>query len=327
MSDWRPCSDARIAAERARLLARARRYFDTRGVLAVDTPALGAATVTEPNIDSLVTEDGRFLQTSPEYYMKRLLAAGYPDIYSIGRVFRGAEEGRRHMAEFTMIEWYRHAMSLDEIVEDTLALIADILEAPDFADRVRVIDYAALFAATLGVDVLNDDVGRLVDCANADARLIDTLGNDRDAWLDLLLATRIVPGFSDGTCTVIRHFPASQGALARLCPDDRRVADRFEVFVGSVELANGYVELRDAAEQSARMHRDLEIRNRRGQLQPPVDHRLLAALEAGLPDCAGVALGFERLHMLAAGVADIHDVVTFAAEVPAHPARTKVAEG
>lgn len=312
MSDWRPRSDWRIAARRAALLERVRAYFAARDVLPVDTPALSPAAVTDPMIESIATTDGRYLATSPEFAMKRLLAAGYPDIYSICRVFRGGEAGRRHRAEFTMVEWYRLHFDLATIIDDTLGLIAHVLDRPALRDAAARYDYADLFCEYAGVDPLAAPLEDLIDAARPDPGLQSALGEQRSDWLDLLLATVIAPQLPRDRLTVVRHYPLAEGALARACPADGRVADRFEVFAGALELANGYVELVDAAEQARRFDDDLEQRRQRGLPTVPVDRRLLAALDAGLPECAGVALGFERLHMLADNVDDIREVIPFA---------------
>ena len=312
MTRWRPRCGAGLAQRRAAMLERARGYFSEHDVLPVDIPSLGSAGVTDPNIETMRAADGAFLQTSPEYYMKRLLAAGYPDIYSIGRVFREGEQGRQHLAEFTMIEWYRLGMSLSDIIDDTVQLISRMLERQELADSVGRHDYADLVLAVCDIDPLSAGVEQLATACNADESLTHALGNDRDAWLDCLLATRVAPQLPDGRITVVAHFPASQAALARLCPSDARVADRFEVFLGPVELANGYVELTDAQEQARRMRADNAIRARLGRIPVAADPLLLAALDHGLPECAGVALGFERLHMIAEGASDIREVICFA---------------
>lgn len=311
MSNWRPSTGADVAKQRAELLARTRAYFDEHAVLGVDTPALGETSVTDPNIESLRVTEGWYLQTSPEYHLKRLLAAGYPDIYSIARVFRGGEKGRRHLPEFTMVEWYRLGLNLDAIIADTLALIASVLQQAKLQIDASRDNYAELFATHLGLDAFSANCEELADAAAADDGLRTSLGDDRDAWLDLLMATKIATSFAPDSLHVVAHYPASQAALARLCPEDSRVADRFEIFFGHLELANGYVELRDADEQAQRMDTDLAVRNARGLPAVPRDSKLLAALQSGLPACAGVALGFERLHMVAAGVDDIRNVVSF----------------
>lgn len=314
---WRASSGAAVARQRAALLERARAFFARREILEVDTPALSQYTTSDPQIDGHRVEstDGRtlFLQTSPESYMKRLLADGYPDIYAICRVFRDGEVGKLHQPEFTMIEWYRHDFGLYAMATETVAFIADLLDEPALRD-VETFDYVAAFEEFADIDPLTAAVEALAAAANADAALRESLGDDRDAWLDLLLSTRVAEHFPSDRLTVLRHFPASQAALARVCPDDESVADRFEIFHGSTELANGFVELGDEAEQRRRIEADLEKRRAAGRPAVPVDDALLAALENGLPACAGVAIGFERLLMIAMNQNDIRDVVTFAFE-------------
>lgn len=246
--------------------------------------------------------------------MKRLLAAGYPDIYSICRVFRDGESGRRHQPEFTMIEWYRLDFELRVIVDDTLNLINASLDSDQLVENYVVYDYQDVFVEATGANPLTADIHELASAAQADDQLKQSIGDERDDWLDLLLATRVTPAFAADQLTVLRHYPASQAALARLCPDDSRVADRFEVFLGTVELANGYVELTDAAEQSRRIVAENEDRLRRGRPLRPHDSSLLAALRSGLPCCAGVAMGFERLQMIQEGTDDIRDVISFSFE-------------
>jgi len=295
------------------MLARARRCFADQDVLAVDTAALSPSAPTDPHIASMsVQAADSYLHTSPEFHMKRLLADGYPDIYTICRVFRDGESGRHHLPEFTMIEWYRHAMSLDAIIADTLHLIAAVLERPELVNSVSNRDYSSRFADIVAINPLDASIDQLADIVNADEQLRLSLGDDRDAWLDLIMATKIAPRFSMNSLTVVKHYPASQAALARFCPANTGVADRFEVYYGALELANGYVELNDAQELARRMDSDLAVRNRLGMPAVPRDEQLIAALESGLPDCAGVAMGFERLHMVAAGADDIRNLVCFA---------------
>ena len=314
MTDWQPASGPGAAARRARMKQRIRAYFAAAHVLEVDTPVLSPYAVSDPQIESLeITQcqvSGRplYLHTSPEFCMKRLLAADYPDIYSMCRVFRDGESGRLHQPEFTMLEWYRLGMGLDEIVADTVGVISAALDRDIDADTV---DYRDAFIAACGLDPFVADIASLADAAEADDALRAAVGNERDDWLDLVLATRVTPQFAPGHLTVLRHYPASQAALARLCPDDNALADRFEVFLGPVELANGYVELTDGEEQRRRIETDNVARRRRGRPVRPVDELLLAALESGLPDCAGVALGLERLLMLFNKTDDIANVITF----------------
>lgn len=318
MRDWRPLTEARVAMRRAALIERARDYFSDQGLLAVDTPALCRYATSDPNIASLGvrSEPGKdgYLRTSPEVYMKRLLASGYPDIYSICRVFRDGEAGRRHLPEFTMAEWYRLGFDLDAIIDDTVAFIAACINLPSLADNAERIDYADAMQRHAGIDVFADTTDAIVARATTEPGLRQALGDDRNAALDLLMAEAVAPRFEPDRLTVLQHYPASQAALARLCPGDERVADRFEVFCGDLELANGYVELTDAAEQRARIESDIAARERSGRSSLLADESLLAALDAGLPDCAGVAVGIERLHMVLDQADDIRDVITFATE-------------
>ena len=320
MSRWRPSSGPDTARRRAALLARARAYFASQQVLEVSTPALGRYAPSDPNIDCLTVDSdsaGRyFLHTSPEFCMKRLLAAGYPDIYSIGAVYRDGELGRRHAPEFTMLEWYRLGFSLADTIADATRLIAACLDAPELHESAEVIDYADACREFAAIDPFAAPVAELAARTNGDRQLRETMGDDRDAWLDLLMSIVVAPCLPADRLTVIRHYPASQAALARLCPQDSRVADRFEVFWGNMELANGYVELTDAVEQRRRIDNDLDKRQRSGLTVQPWDRTLIEALESGLPDCGGVAIGVERLHMLLEKSDDIRHVMTFAFETP-----------
>lgn len=314
---WRPSTSVDVARTRAALLDRIRDYFKTDDVLAVDTPALSQATVSDPNIDSLRVAgptpgaDTLFLHTSPEFSMKRLLADGYPDIYSICRVFRGGELGRGHQPEFTMVEWYRLGFDLASIVDDTLELIETALAERAPAAAPVELTYRQAFADAVGVDPVTGSVEALANAADGDEALRDSIGDDRNAWLDLLFSTTVADAFATDRLTVVTHFPAEQAALARLATDDPSVAERFEVFCGRMEIANGYVELTDESELRARFENDLVTRAARGAASVPLDEQFLHAMRAGLPDCAGVALGFERLHMVYADTRDIRDVISF----------------
>ena len=289
-------------------------YFDAHDILLVDTPALSTSAVSDPNIDSLSTtlrmsEDRYYLHTSPEFCMKRLLAAGFPDIGQICRVFRDGEIGRLHQPEFTMIEWYRRGFGLDDIMSDAESFVALLLDAPT-SNTVRL-SYREAFQASLEIDPLEATVEELRQRTDHDQSLGDALGDNRDDWLDYLLATRVAPTFDRNELTTLYHYPASQAALSRLCPQDERIADRFEIFVGDVELANGYVELTDYSEQAARFAKDQDTRRSRGAAVRPLDAKLVASLRSGLPDCAGVAVGMDRLLMLRAKAQDVRDVLHF----------------
>ncbi len=298
-------------------MRRIRAWFDAADMLEVDTPAFSRYAVSDTQIESfeiqrsLVSQRPIYLHTSPEVCMKRLLSAGYPDIFSICRVFRDGESGQRHQPEFTMIEWYRLGFGLQDIIDDTTKLIEAALGTDVLTENPDQYDYRDVFLQSANIDPLTATIDELTEAASADSELRKSLGDERDDWLDLLLATHVAPGFDNHRLTVLRHYPASQAALARLCPDDERVADRFEVFLGPLELANGYVELVDAEEQLQRMHADNANRRRRNRTVRPHDRLLLAALEAGLPASAGVAMGFERLQMVHDRTDDIRDVITF----------------
>jgi len=315
MTHWRPSSSQDVAERRTAMLDRARQYFSEQNMLAVDTPAVSRFAASDPNTESLAVRAGSgkqyFLNTSPEFFMKRLLAAGYPDIYSICRVFRDGESGRRHLPEFTMIEWYRLGFGLNAIIDDTTQLIASCLGDPGLIHNVVFYEYADAFQEFVGIDVFQATVNELSRLCTDDQRLQTDIGEARNTWLDLLLSTVVAPQFSRDQLTVLRHYPATQASLARICPDDDRRADRFEIFFGSLEIANGYVELTDATEQQQRFDADLETRRHAGHVANPWDPTLLAALESGLPDCAGVAVGLERLQMILEKTDDIRDVVTF----------------
>ena len=298
------------------MLQRLRAYFDAESVLEVDTPALSTTAVSDINIESLelrseLTNAPLYLHTSPEFCMKRLLASGYPDIYSICRVYRDGEAGRRHQPEFTMVEWYRLGFGLTDIIADTLKAIAMALDDSTLEDDILVVDYRNAFIKVCNVDPLQASIDDLANAADADAGLRRALGDARDDWLDLILTTKIAPTFAADKFTVLQHYPASQAALAQICPADASVADRFEVFMGPVELANGYVELTDTRIQAERIANDQAMRESRGQAVRPHDQPLLAALESGLPACAGVAMGLERLQMMHDKTDDIRNVLSF----------------
>ena len=303
---------------RAALYATVRAFFAARGVLEVETPIMSAAANTEPNIESFVTRfsgrvDGaareRWLRTSPEFPLKRLLAAGIGDCYELGRVFRDGEAGRRHNPEFTMLEWYRVGWDHHRLIGETVDLVLTALAASGRRTDVVQCTYRGLFVDGLGIDPFTATIDAL-RAPLADVR-IDADGLGRDDWLDLLLTHRLQPAFPRDRITVVRDFPATQAALARIRADDPPVAERFELYLGSNELANGYHELVDADEQRARFERDNLRRRARGQQALPIDERLLAALP-DMPACAGVALGMDRLLMWLAGTDAIADVLAFA---------------
>lgn len=303
--------------QRARLNALIRAFFARREVLEVETPIMSAAGNTEPNIEVFQTrftghvDAGsplRWLRTSPEYPLKRLLAAGVGDCYELGRVFRNGEAGGRHNPEFTMLEWYRVGWDHHQLIEETIALVREALAAVGREASVRVLTYRQLFLETIGLDPF------LADEATLRAALgevgIQPEGLTRDDWLDLLMTHRIQAHFLPDQITVIHDWPATQAALARIRREDPPVAERFELYLGAFELANGYHELTDAQEQRQRFQRDLAIRASRGAEVLPLDEAFLAALPS-MPACAGVAVGVDRLLMALAGTSRIADVLAF----------------
>ena len=302
---------------RARLYTLLRAFFAERGVLEVETPMLSAAGNTDPNIASFQTRFSghsdagarlRYLRTSPEFPLKRLLAAGLGDCYELGRVFRDGEAGGRHNPEFTMLEWYRLGLDHYALAEEVVALVQAALALVDRQAQVHVTTYAKLFSQHLGIDAHGADETTLREPL-ADFG-IDPEGMIRDDWLDLLLTHHLQPAFGADTITVIHDYPASQCALARVREGAPPVAERFELYLGTFELANGYHELNDASEQRRRFQADNARRRQRGDAELPLDEALLATLDA-MPDCAGVALGVERLLMGLLGTDAIADVIAF----------------
>ncbi|HUO83049.1 MAG TPA: EF-P lysine aminoacylase EpmA [Gammaproteobacteria bacterium] len=315
---WRPAATLSTLRVRADLLDRARRFFARRDVLEVDTPVLSRAAVSDPHIASLcttVTGDAgrlRYLHTSPEYPMKRLLAAYRSDIYQICKVFRDAEVGRCHNPEFTLVEWYRIGFDTHRLMNDVAELLAELLAGYRPLGPPERLSYREASLARAGIDPFRDDLGRIRRrIRESGVALPEALGVERGLWLDLLWATCVAPGLGAGQVTFVHDFPPELAALARIRRGDPDVAERFEAYLDGMELANGFHELADAAEQRARFVAELAARRRAGKSAAPLDERLLAALEAGLPDCSGVALGFDRVAMLAAGARGIDDVLSF----------------
>jgi len=318
-TSWRPGAGLAVMQLRARMLQQLRAFFAQRGVLEVETPILQHHAVTDVHIDSLrVPLDGTdgYLHTSPEYPMKRLLAAGSGPVYQVCKVFRAGEAGRRHNPEFTMLEWYRpgfdhHALmhELDQLVRALLADAFALEETCRFSYRDLFLRYLQLDPFSCSVEELQKQARQQhIDIVSEEAM-------DRDSWLDLLLTHVIEPQLPAHRPVFIYDYPASQGALARLQQqDDITVASRFELYINGLELANGYHELLDPAEQRRRFERDQQQRRQQGRVVPDIDEKFLAALEHGLPDCAGVALGLDRLLMLACGKDDIRDVLSFSSD-------------
>ena len=302
-------------ALRARLYGLIRGFFAARDVLEVETPILSIAGNTEPNIESFgTTFNGhvdagsreRWLRTSPEHALKRLLAAGIGDCYELGRVFRNGEAGRQHNPEFTMLEWYRVGFDHRQLMGETCELVQAAMSLVDRRATVAKRSYREWFVDELDIDPFTATLDEL-RAPLADIR-IDGENLSRDDWLDLLITHRLQPTCKRDRITLIHDFPATQCALAKIREGDPPLAERFELYLGSHELANGYHELTDATEQRARFERDNVRRRARGQREMPIDEHFLAALPT-MPACAGVALGIERLLMCLRGSDAIGDVL------------------
>jgi elongation factor P--(R)-beta-lysine ligase len=313
-ADWRPSASIESLLARARLVARARDFFAARGVTEVETPVLGSAPPTDPHIACLTLDTqihGRerkfYLQSSPEYAMKRLLAAGSGPIYQICKAFRAGESGRHHMVEFTMLEWYRPEFDHHALMDEVADLVGEITGRYD----VQRLSYAEAAGRHAGFDphsIPNDELVRRVrDCTSLCAQ--DVASASRSDLLDLMFTHAIQPHLHG--CVFISDFPACQAALARVDAQCPPIARRFELFIDGVEVANGYHELDDAVEQRRRMDADLVERARLGFGAVPIDEALISALEAGLGNVAGVAVGLDRLIALALGASALLEVVSF----------------
>lgn len=320
--DWSPAADLEVLRLRARLLARIRAFFADRGVLEVDTPVLSVAGNPDPHLASFTTSyhgpglhQGQilYLHTSPEFPMKRLLAAGSGCIYQIARVFRDGEAGGRHNPEFTLLEWYRVGFDHHRLMTEVTELVTGLLQGLVDLRNVERLSYAQAFQRYLDLDPHRATVADLAACVRGQG-LAAPPGmpeDDPDPWLDLLLTHCIEPHLGQGGLTFLYDYPASQASLARLREDDCPLGERFELYLEGIELANGFHELSDGDEQRRRFLHDNQRRSEHGLPLLPVDERLLVALSAGLPACAGVALGVDRLLMIAAGRSSLQEVLAF----------------
>ena len=311
---WQPSASQAALESRAQQLAFVRGFFAQRGVLEVETPILGQRGVTDPNLDGIQahvaagTRTGGWLQTSPEYHMKRLLAAGYGSVYQVSRVFRNGELGRRHNPEFSMLEWYREGF-------DDVALMAEVSDLvcgwlgcqPPEAIRYR--DAMECWAKVNPFEATDRELARRCEQWLEPEQLAD-LG--RDGCLDLLMSFAVEPNLGMQRPVFITGYPASQASLARVSMSGgHETAHRFELYINGLELCNGYWELTDPQEQRRRFEADNEQRRRSGKPEMALDEAFLAALGQGLPECSGVALGLDRLLMVKLGARDIREVLAF----------------
>ena len=287
----------------------------------VETPILSQAGNSDPHIESFTSDyDGTgmgessalYLHTSPEYAMKRLLAAGIGDIFQIAKVFRQGELGRYHNPEFTMLEWYRIGFTMQELIDEVSELLSMVVAKPAFKSRPQIYPYCQLFQERLGIDPLQTTPSELSITAiksGLDVVRAEMIG--KNEWLDLLFATQIQPQLGHGEVAVVTDYPADQAALAKLKGSDPQVAERFEIFIDGIELANGYAELCDHQELEVRLNQELKQRRIEGKVESPIDHHFLAATQAGIPDVSGVAVGLDRLLMLALGRGRLDEVISF----------------
>ncbi|MDF2154739.1 elongation factor P--(R)-beta-lysine ligase [Vibrio sp. CAU 1672] len=316
-AEWRPTASIEQLRQRAGLIGQIRHFFAERNVLEVDTPAMSHATVTDVHLHTFQTEfvgpgyaDGRklYFMTSPEFHMKRLLAAGSGSIYQINKAFRNEENGRYHNPEFTMLEWYRVGFDHHQLMDEMDVLLQLVLGCTA-AERMT---YQQAFINVLGVCPLEGSMEELkLVAGQLGLSDIAEPEQDRDTLLQLLFSVGVENKIGQQVPAFVYDFPASQAALAKLNSQDPRVADRFEVYFKGIELANGFHELDNPAEQLARFEQDNAKRVEMGLAPQPIDRHLIAALEAGLPECAGVALGVDRLIMLALGCDHIDQVTAF----------------
>lgn len=316
LQDFRPTASWPMLKLRAKLLGRLRRFFDERGFLEVETPILSADVVVDRHLDPFAVDVGAgaaprtmWLQTSPEFAMKRLLAAGATAIYQVTHVFRQGEQGRLHNPEFTMAEWYRAGDDL----RAGMQLLGELCEEMLELGPAEPISYQAAFERHAGVNPHAADIARLAEVLNERGRTPpESLGfDDRDSWLDLVLVELVEPELGQSRPQILYDYPASQAALARVRPGPPAVAERFELYVRGIELANGYHELLDPAVLRERNRANNQARIADGKHALPEESRLLAAMESGLPSSSGVALGFDRLVMLAAGATSLAEVLPF----------------
>ncbi|MCI0507634.1 MAG: EF-P lysine aminoacylase GenX [Gammaproteobacteria bacterium] len=316
---WLPGAGFDVLRLRASVYKKIREFFRQRDVLEVDTPSLSRASVTDPNIQSFETffqgcgaapPQRMFLITSPEFHMKRLLAAGSGSIYQICHVFRQSELGTQHNPEFTMLEWYRVGMDYHMLMREVAELVSSLM--PRQLDEPEYLTYKDAFQRYAGIDPLAvalDELQRQAQQAGFTLPAADK--DNRDIYLDFLMSTVVQPCLGRQQLTFIYEYPASQCALARIAPHNSQVAERFELFLEGNELANGFHELTDARQQLQRFQLEQRWRELRGMPLAAIDHELIAALGAGLPDCSGVALGLDRLILLMSGKKVLSGVLAF----------------
>ncbi|MBF0471776.1 MAG: EF-P lysine aminoacylase GenX [Gammaproteobacteria bacterium] len=310
-NDWRPSATLETLRQRAELLHRIREFFSSRGVLEVETPILSMAATSDPSLESFsLLSPNRYLHTSPELAMKRLLAAGSGPIYQLCKVFRRDESGRHHNPEFTLLEWYRPGWSYRELMAEVEALIHALSSTP--LPPIQRLSYREALLTHAGVDPFSCTTESLLQrLERGGINLHQPRSYTLRQLLDLVMAELVETQLTHAPPLFIYDYPAEQAALAKIKPDAPHLAERFELFIQGVELANGFSELVDGAEQEQRFRTELQQREEAGLSRPPIDRRFLAALHHGMEACAGVALGVDRLLMLLLGKERIAEVISF----------------
>lgn len=319
LQDWQPTCAIELLRLRAQMLAQIRRFFAERSVLEVETPLLSHSIGTDPQLEFFTTEycsaplrQTLFLQTSPEFAMKRLLAAGSGSIYQIGKAFRNGESGRFHNPEFTMLEWYRVGFTLPQLMDEIADLIGELFSGHSLQETQRI-SYQDIFCSLTGLDPLvfsyQDYCAFARDCQLSEA--VDICGRDHAMWLDFIFSHKVQPHLGGNQLCMVYGYPACQSSLARINEQCPLTTDRVELFINGIELGNGYYELADAEEQNRRFDKELAIRHQQKLPVSVKDKRLISALKSGLPECSGMAIGLDRILMLLSGSASIEDVLGF----------------
>ena len=323
-NEWRPACSIENLRLRAQVLDNIRRFFSARAVLEVETPLLGFSSGTDPQLDFFTTEycspplqRTLFLQTSPEFAMKRLLAAGSGSIFQIGKAFRNGESGRFHNPEFTLLEWYRVGFTLPQLMDEIAELIEVVFYGRRVLNPAQRFSYQAIFQRYTGLNPLEFSYQDYSAYArnNGLPEAVSICGQDHALWLDFIFSHSVQPHLGENAMCMVYGYPACQSSLARINEDNSQITDRVEVFLNGIELGNGYYELTDAKEQGRRFDKEIAIRQQRQRPIAVKDEHLIAALEAGLPECSGMAIGLDRLLMLLANCASIDDVLNFPVQI------------
>lgn len=320
MDDWQPTCSIELLRLRAQILDDIRRFFSTRAVLEVETPVLSYSSGTDPQLDFFTTDycspplqHTLFLQTSPEFAMKRLLAAGSGSIYQICKAFRNGESGRFHNPEFTLLEWYRVGFTLPQLMDEIAELMAVLFNGHRALKPTQRFSYQEIFKCYTGLNPLEfsyqDYCAYALENQLSDA--VSICGYDHALWLDFIFSHKVQPSLGENSVCMVHGYPVCQSSLARINEYNSQITDRVEVFLNGIELGNGYYELTDAKEQERRFDQEIAIRQQRKYPVTVKNKHLVAALEAGLPECSGIAIGLDRLLMLLANSATINDVLNF----------------